>query len=206
MGRHSGIRLSDREEKSLRRLMSKTKDKREYRAASGILLRGEGKSADDVARHFGVTMKQVFSWTRFFRAKGSEGLRMKHPTGRTPKKAQQAKKIIPALLRQDPQTFGYLKGRWVLRDIAKELRKEGLSIDFSSVHRILLDLGIGLKSPKMRAPGSVHKNYRKRAEIRRYKRIAPALFKKRSSSDFRTRNGPNFSENLKERGLQKEKL
>ena len=174
MGRHAGIQLSDREEKSLRSFMSKTKDKREYRAASGILLRAERKSADDVARHFGVTRKQVFSWTRFFRAKGVAGLRMKNPTGRTPKKARQAKKIIPTLLQQDPQAFGYLKGRWVLRDIAKELHKEGISIDFSSVHRILRDLGIGLKSPKMRAPGSIHKNYRKRAEIRNYKRIAPA--------------------------------
>jgi len=189
MGRHPGIKLSEMQEKNLRKFMEKTKDKREHRAVSGILMRAEGKSADDVARHFGITKKQVFSWTRFFRAKGTKGLHMKNPTGRTPKKARQAKKIIPALLRQDPQAFGYLKGRWVLRDIAKELQKEGIAINFTSVHRILDDLGIVLKSPKMRAPGSIKKNYRKRKEIDSYKKIAPVLLKKRSSSHFKTKSG-----------------
>ena len=185
--------------------MAKTKDKREYRAASGILLRAEGKKAEDVASHLGVTIKQVFAWTRFFRAKGIAGLHMKKPTGRKPIKARIAKKILPSLLSKDPQAFGYLKGRWVLRDIAKELRKEGVQLDFSSVHRILHDIGIVLKSPKMRAPGSVQKNYRKRTQIRNYKRAASMLLKKRSSSHFKMRNGLNFSGNPSEVGLQKDK-
>ena len=189
MGRHSGIRLSDKQEQALRQFMAGTKDKREYRAASGILLRAEGKPAEDVARHLGVTMKQVFAWTRFFRAKGIHGLHMKKPTGRRPTKAKKAMRIIPSLLRQDPQAFGYLKGRWVLRDIAKELKKKGVKIDFSSIHRILRDIGIVLKSPKMRAPGSMHKNYRKRMQVRNYKRAASMLLKKTSSLDFKTRNG-----------------
>lgn len=205
MGRHSGIKLSNAQEQALRRFMAKTKDKREYRAASGILLRAEKKSAENVARHLGVTIKQVFAWTRFFRAKGITGLHMKKPTGRKPIKAQIAKKILPSLLHKDPQAFGYLKGRWVLRDIAKELRKEGVQLDFSSVHRILRDTGIVLKSPKMRAPGSMHKNYRKRAQIRNYKRAASMLLKKRYSSDSKTRNGPNFSENPSELGYQKDR-
>ena len=192
MGRHSGIRLSNVQEQALRQFMAKTKDKREYRAASGILLRAEKKSAENVAHHLGVTIKQVFAWTRFFRAKGIAGLHMKKPTGRKPTKAQAAKKILPSLLCKDPQAFGYLKGRWVLRDIAKELRKEGVSLDFSSVHRILRDIGIVLKSPKMRAPGSVHKNYRKRAQILNYKRAAGMLLKKRSSSGFRMKSGQSF--------------
>ena len=185
--------------------MAKTKEKREYRAASGILLRAEGKKAEDVASHLGVTIKQVFAWTRFFRAKGIAGLHMKKPTGRKPIKARIAKKILPSLLSKDPQAFGYLKGRWVLRDIAKELRKEGVQLDFSSVHRILHDIGIVLKSPKMRAPGSVQKNYRKRTQIRNYKRAASMLLKKRSSSHFKMRNGLNFSGNPSEVGLQKDK-
>lgn len=192
VGRHSGIKLSNKQEQALRHFMAKTKDKREYRAASGILLRAEKKSAENVAHHLGVTIKQVFAWTRFFRAKGIAGLHMKKPTGRKPVKAKKAKQIIPHLLKHDPQAFGYLKGRWVLRDIAKELRKEGLLFDFSSVHRVLRDIGIVLKSPKMRAPGSVHKNYRKREQIRSYKRAAGMLLKKTSSSDFRTRNGRSF--------------
>jgi transposase len=205
VARQSGIKLLSKQRQTLRQFMSNTKDKREYRAASGILLRAEGKKAKDVASFLGVTIKQVFAWTRFFRAKGIAGLHMKKPTGRKPIKAQIAKKIIPSLLRKDPQAFGYLKGRWVLRDIAKELRNEGLQIDFSSVHRILRDIGIVLKSPKMRAQGSMHKNYRKRTQIRNYKRAASMLLKKRSSWDFKMRNGLNFLENPRELGHEKDR-
>ena len=205
MGRRSGIRLSDKQNQTLRQFMAKTKDKREYRAASGILLRAEGKKAEDVARHLGVSIKQVFAWTRFFREKGIAGLHMKKPTGRKPIKARAAKRILPSLLSKDPQAFGYLKGRWVLRDIAKELDKEGVQLDFSSVHRILHDIGIVLKSPKMRAPGSMHKNYRKRTQIRNYKRAAGMLLKKRSSSHFKMKNGLSFSENHSELGYQKDR-
>ncbi|MBI2130549.1 helix-turn-helix domain-containing protein [Candidatus Woesearchaeota archaeon] len=180
MGRNAGIRLSANQTKALRAFAKQTKDKREYRAATGILLRGKNKSADDTARQLGVTIKQVFMWTRKYRANGVDGLKMKKQTGRNPKKKNAAKPIIAEIIDKDPQLFGFLKGRWVLRDIAKELKKEGIDINYTGVYRILKELGIKLKSPKLRAPGSIKKNYRKRAEIRRYKRIAPALLKKTS--------------------------
>jgi len=105
---------------------------------------------------------------------------LRKPPGRPPTEGNKAKSFIPELLRKDPQLFGYLKGRWVIRDIAKELRKEGISLSFQSVGRILQEMGIGLRRPKLRAPGSLRKNYRKRREIANYKAIAPALFKKGS--------------------------
>lgn len=180
MGRNPGIVLSKAQREQLRRFMGDVKDKREYRAALGVLLRGDGVSAEDVGRRLGVTVKQVFVWCRNFRAKGVDGLRMKKQTGRPATQGNEAKKIIPELLRRDPQAFGYLKGRWVLRDISRELKKEGIPLHYTSVHRVLGDLGIVLKSPKLRAPGSMHKNYYKRAEIQQYKRVAGAL-KKRAS-------------------------
>ena len=181
MGRYAGIVLSSKQKKALREFMTKTKDKGEYRAADGLLLRAEGKSAYDVSQRLGVTIKQVFVWRKKFRASGANGLLMKKATGRKTTKADATKPKIAALIDKDPQSFGYLKGRWVLRDIAKELRKEGINVHWTSVRRMLNDLGVVLKSPKLRAPGSIKKNYRKRAEIRRYKRIAPALFKKKFS-------------------------
>lgn len=182
MGRYAGIKLSRQERKQLQRFMDETKDKREFRAAQGLLSRSEGKSAEEIAINVGVTKKQVFVWTRKFRIEGINGLRVKKQTGRPPIKAQIAKTRIDELIDEDPQTFGYLKGRWVLRDIARELKKEGIGVHYSSVYRILDDVGIRLKSPKLRAPGSIRKNYYKREQIRRYKRIAPALLKK--SSDW----------------------
>lgn len=178
MGRKAGIALPNDQRKQLAHFMNETKDKREYRAALGVLLRGDGKSAKEVGRQLGVTVKQVFEWCHDFRTKGTDGLQMRKPTGRPAVHGDKAKRVIPKLLKKDPQAFGYLKGRWVLRDIARELKKEGIDLHYTSVHRILDDLGIVLKSPKLRAPGSIRKNYRKRAEIRRYKRIAGALLKK----------------------------
>jgi transposase len=203
MGRHAGLQLSRAQRRQLRRFMNKTKNKSEFRAAQGLLLRAEEKSVEEIARHFGVTMKQVFVWTRKFRIGGVDGLRVKKQTGRPATKARFAKPRIEELIDEDPQVFGYLKGRWVLRDIACELKKEGVDIHYSSVHRILGDLGIGLKSPKLRAPGSIKKNYRKREQIGRYKRIAPALFKKKFSSDSKTRSGPTSSRKSSGVGLEK---
>lgn len=178
MGRYPGVHLSGVEVRQLRRFMDETENKHEFRAAQGLIARSEGKSAEDVALNVGVTKKQVFMWTRKFRSDGIEGLHVKKQTGRPPTTAKAAKPIIETLIDEDPQSFGYLKGRWVLRDIARELKKEGVNIHYSSVYRILDDLGIKLKSPKLRAPGSIRKNYYKREQIKRYKRIAPALLKK----------------------------
>jgi len=180
MGRKVGIALPNVQRERLARFMNEVKDKREYRAALGVLLRGDGKSAREVGRQLGVTMKQVFEWCHDFRARGTDGLRMKKQTGRPAIEGNKAKRVIPELLKKDPQAFGYLKGRWVLRDISRELKKEGIDLHYTGVHRVLRDLGIVLKSPKLRAPGSIRKNYRKRAEIRRYKRVASALLKKGS--------------------------
>lgn len=180
MGRSPGIVLSLAQRERLRRFMDGAVDKREYRAALGVLMRGDGRSAGYVGRQLGVSVKQVFVWCRLFRADGVEGLRMRVQTGRPAVEGDKAKGVIPDLLRKDPQSFGYLKGRWVLRDISRELKKEGISLHYSSVHRVLGDLGIVLKTPRLRAPGSMYKNYGKRAEIERYKRVAGALLKNES--------------------------
>ena len=175
-----GIVLSKAGRVRLAAFAEDVKDKREYRAALGVLLRGEGKSAKEVGTRLGVTKKQVFVWCQKFRSGGCAALRVRKQTGRPARVGKAAKRVIPALLRQDPQAFGYLKGRWVLRDVARELKKEGIRVHYTHVRTILGDLGIGLKQPQLRAPGSIRKDYRKRAEIRRYRRIAPALLKKGS--------------------------
>lgn len=178
MDKKKGTVLSKAQREQLTRFMNEVKDKREYRAALGVLMRGDGKSAEEVGDQLGVTKKQVFEWCHKFRTKGADGLRMKKQTGRPATEGDKAKKAVPELLKKDPQAFGYLKGRWVLRDISRELEKEGINLNYTGVHRVLGDIGIVLKSPKLRAPGSIHKNYYKRAEIQRYKRAAGALLKK----------------------------
>lgn len=189
MSRKSGINLTPTQEMQLKKFAKTTRDAREYRSALGVLSRGEGKSAQEVADHLRVTKKQVFAWCRKYREHSVAGLRVKKQTGRPATQGNAAKKIIPKLLKQDPQAFGYLKGRWVVRDISKALKSEGVHLSFQSVHRILDDLNIGLKMPRLRAPGSIRKNYSKRRVIKNYKRMAAALLKKESPSRFRTKNG-----------------
>lgn len=179
MGRKAGLGLSIREKKVLNKFMRAAKDAREYRAALGILLRAEKKSADEVGKKLGVTIKQVFMWCRKFKEQGVSGLKIKTQTGRIPRAKNKAKEVLPQLLHQDPQSFGFLKGKWVLRDISKQLKKEGINLNYTGVRRALSDLDIVQKMPKLRAPGSIVKNYKKREEIRRYKQIAAALLKKR---------------------------
>lgn len=177
MVREAGIKLTPFQKSELKKFMNSTKEVREYRASQGVLLRAEGKTAAEAAMQFNVKKDRIFVWCRKYKKKGVLGLKMGKPTGRKPKKSIKAKKIIPQLLKKDPQAFGFLKGRWVVRDIAKALKEEELDISFKQVHRILNDLDLTLKQPQLRAPGSIKKNYRKRKEIRNYRRIAPALKK-----------------------------
>lgn len=189
MGRKSGIVLTSMQASALHCFSSSVKNVKEHRRVVAVLLRGGGQSADAVARKLGVNSRKVQEWTKAFREKGVAGLRIKKQPGRPPKKASDAKKIIPKLLSSNPMAFGYLKQRWVLRDISRELKKEGVSLHYTSVGRILDDLGIVWKRPQLRAPGSIRKNYRKRREIADYKRVSAALLKKRLGSRSRTKNG-----------------
>jgi transposase len=179
MPNQSGIKLSNNQKKILKKFMQKVKDKREYRAALGILLRGEGKAALFVAQKLSVTIKQVFVWCRKFKEDGITALQVKKQSGRPAKEGVKAKELIPKLLKQDPEAFGFLKGKWVLRDISRQLKKEGINLNYTGVRRVLTNLKIRQKKPILRAPGSIKKNYQKRAEIKRYKRIAAALLKKK---------------------------
>ncbi len=175
-----GIELSEGEKNGLRKGIATVKDNKSFRAMTGVLLRSEGHPAQSVAKNLGVSQKQVFVWCKSYKDRGMNGLQLRKPPGRTAREGDKAKKRIPDLLKKDPQLFGFLKGRWVLRDISKELKKEGINLSYQSVGRVLGDLGIPLVRPKLRAPGSLKKNYAKRREIKNYKMTASALQKRGS--------------------------
>lgn len=180
MGSPAGIEITSKEQAEIRLMMKEVDDKGSFRAMTGVLLRSEGKGAREVAESLGTTKKQVFTWCRKYKFEGLPGLIFKKPTGRPALEGKKAKRRIPALLKTQPADFGYLKGRWVLRDISKQLKEEGINISYPQVGRVLKDLGIPLRRPKLRAPGSIKKNYAKRKQIRNYKKIGAALEKKGS--------------------------
>jgi transposase len=165
--------------RALEEFTSKTKDKLEYIRGRALVLRAQGKNGDEVARELGVSRGSVYEWESRYAKSGIDGLRRKYSTGRPPVKKTKAMKIIPQLMKKDPKLFGFLKGRWVVRDIAKEIEKEtGIGISKTHVERMLQELDLSYKRPKLHVKSDDPNYYRKKREVRSYQRIAPALEKK----------------------------
>ncbi|MEP0824062.1 MAG: helix-turn-helix domain-containing protein [Nitrososphaera sp.] len=145
-------------------------------------MRWRGKKAKDVARELNVCEGAIFKWERVYRKAGVDALRRRKASGRPAYKKPAARKLIPELMKKDPQAYGYLKGRWVVRDISRALREEGVDISPTQVHGLLGELGLSYKRPKLDVKRSDDPSYtRKEKEVRAYKQIAPALEKRGSS-------------------------
>jgi len=172
------FRLTRQERRHLDRFVREARDKQEYARGTAILMRWRGKKAKDVARELNVCMGAVFKWEHVYRRRGLDGLRSRKPTGRPPVRGKKAREMIPELMKKDPQSFGFLKGRWVIRDISKALKEEGVDIGPTQVHGILNDLDLSYKRPKLDVKSDDPSLARKEREIRSYKRVAPALEKR----------------------------
>jgi transposase len=174
------LRLDRKEKRELKRLLSITQDKKEYRRALGVLMRAQKRRVIDIARELNVSIDAVERWVRAYRKRGIDGIRVRKPTGRPAEKRKPAEARMKELLKQDPQAFGFLKGRWVVRDISKALSAEGIEVSRSYVHDMLKGLGLTYKRPKLTVKSNDPNYYRKAKEVRNYKRAASALAKKGS--------------------------
>lgn len=172
------FKLTRKERRHLEKFVRETKDKREYARGTAILMRWRGKTAKEVARELNVCDRAVFKWERVYRRMGVDGLKRRKASGRPAIKKPAAKRLIPEIMKKDPQSFGFLKGRWVVRDISKALKQEGVEISPTQVHGILDDLGLSYKRPKLTVESDDPSFARKEREIKHYKRIAPALEKR----------------------------
>src|SRR6266851_5294311 len=107
-------------------------------------------------------------WLRAYRKRGGiEGITARKPSGRPAMKRKPAEARIRELLKQDPQAFGFLKGRWVVRDIAKALSQDGIKISKSYVQDMLRGLDLAYKRPKLEVKSNDDPNYyRKAKEVR----------------------------------------
>lgn len=171
-------RLTRKERRHLERFVRETRDKGEYARGTALLMRWRGKKAKDVARELNVSMDAVFKWERLFRRHGLDGLRHRKASGRPAVKRPAAKRLIPGLMKKDPRAFGFLAGRWTVRDVSKALKSEGVDISPTQVHGVLGDLGLSFKRPKLTVESNDPSFARKEREIRRYKQVAPALAKR----------------------------
>lgn len=172
------FKLARKERRHLERFIRDSKDKLEYARATAILMRWRGRKVKDVARELNVCMGTVFKWENTYRRCGVDGLRTKAIPGRPAVKRPAAKKLIPELMKKDPRLFGYLKGRWVVRDISKALKSEGVEISPTQVHGMLKELGLSYKRPKLTVDSNDPNYARKEREVKSYKQVAPALEKR----------------------------
>jgi transposase len=174
----SGFRLIGKRVTELQNFLKNTNDKFEHVRALAILNRHNGMTAEEAANSLHVTAVAVFNWCKRYREHGIDGIRRKKPSGRPPVVKNKAKEIIPKLLKQDPQAFGYLKGRWVVRDIADALNEEGIEIGFRYVCNILKELGLAYKRPKLTVKSDDSQYARKERQVKNYKQASAMLAKK----------------------------
>lgn len=171
------LKLDGKQKYRLRRFMATTRDKDEYRRAAAVMMRYKRRKVKDITRELGVCIDSVETWVRGYREHGIDGIRSRKRTGRRPKKRAVAERRIKELLKREPSAFGFLKGRWVVRDIAKALRAEGIEVSRSYVHVMLKDLGFAYKRPKLTVKSDDPNYHRKEREVKNYKKVASALKK-----------------------------
>jgi len=172
------LRLDRKQKRELRKFLDRTKDKKEYRRGTAILMRSRKRRVKDIAKELNVSIDAVVRWIRSYRRHGLDGLKARKRTGRSPKIRSRAEKRIREILKQDPQAFGFLKGRWVIRDVAKALNMEGIKASRSYVHYILRSLGLTYKRPKLTVKSNDPNYSRKAREVSSYKKASSALAKR----------------------------
>jgi transposase len=175
------LELSRVQKKELLLLMKSTSDKEEYRRAYAIKQKMEGLSYRTIAKDMGVNYRTVYDWIDNYRKNGLNGIRNKRKNGgrrpmiSIPKNKAMIKDI---LLNKSPRTFGYLKNTWSIRLLAIYLSSLlGINVSRSQMWRIIHDLGIVYKQPKLEL--EKEENYEEKKEkIDRYRKVSHALLKK----------------------------
>jgi transposase len=178
------LELSIVQKKELFSFMKSTKDKEEYRRASAIKQKMERIPYRTIAKNLGVNYRNVYDWINNYRKYGLDGIRNKRKNGgrkpviSTDKNKEIVKDIV---LNKSPKTFGYLKNTWSIRLLATYLSLLlEMNVSPMQTWRIIQDLGIVYKQPKLELEKGVDYN-EKKGKIDRYKKVSSALFKKDST-------------------------
>jgi transposase len=175
------LELSKEQKKELLLFMRCTRDKEEYRRAYAVKQKMDGIPYRVIAKDIGVNYRNVYDWIDNYRKDGLNGIRNKRKNGgrravlTTAKNKEMIKDIV---LYKSPTAFGYLKNTWSVRLLATYLSSLlGMNVSRSQTWRIIHDLGIVYKQPKINLKKSDDYEQKKN-KIDRYKKISRALLKK----------------------------
>jgi len=177
------LEVSKEQKKELLLFMKSTRDKEEYRRAYAVKQKMEGVSYRTIAKDIDVNYRNVYDWIDNYRNDGLDGIRNKRKNGgrraviTTAKNTEMIKDIV---LNESPQTFGYLKNTWSIRLLATYLTSLlGMNVSRSQTWRIIHDLGIVYKQPKLELEKEREEDYEEKKEkIDNYKKVSRALLKK----------------------------
>ncbi|MDR4492389.1 MAG: helix-turn-helix domain-containing protein [Candidatus Nitrosocosmicus sp.] len=162
--------------------MKRTHDKEEYRRAYAIKQKFDGISYKAIANDLNVNYRNVFDWINNYRKDGLEGIRNRRKYGgRRPviSTAKNKEMIKDIILNKSPTSFGYLKNTWSIRLLATYLISLlGMNVSRMQTWRIIHDLGIVYKQPKLELEKEKDDDYEEKKEkIDRYKKVSHALLK-----------------------------
>ena len=133
----------------------------------------------------GVNYRSVYDWIDNYRKCGLDGIRNKRKNGgRKPviSTAKNREMIKDIILYKSPQTFGYLKNTWSVRLLATHLTSLlGMNVSPKQTWRIIHDLGIVYKQPKLELEKKGDDYEEKKEKIDRYRKVSRALLKKDTS-------------------------
>jgi transposase len=175
----SKLNLTTGQKNSIRRLMKKTTDKRHYRRLLAVLQKSNGRTFEDIAKEHGVSIRSVQRWLSAYLQIGMEGLEIKKTGSTQSRITDEDREIILSVLFNDPNIFGYVRNTWSLRSLAKCLTEElDIPISFRHLQRILKDMGIRCKRPKLELEHGADYDEGKK-QVNNYKQVASALKKRK---------------------------
>lgn len=177
------LEVSKVQKRDLILFMKSTRDKEEYRRAYAVKQKMEGIPYRTIAKDLNVNYRNVYDWIDNYRKFGLDGIRNKRknsgkrPMISTPKNKEMIKDIV---LNQSPKTFGYLKNTWSIRLLATYLTSLlGMNVSRMQTWRIIHDLGIVYKQPKLELQKDRNDDYeQKKKKIDGYMKVSRALLKK----------------------------
>ena len=176
----SKLNLTTGQKNNLMSLMKNTTtDKRLYRRLLAILQKSNGRTFEDIAKEHGVSIRSVQRWISAYLQTGTKGLEIRKPGGAKFRITDEDKEIMLSVLFNDPNIFGYIRNTWSLRSLAKCLTEElDIPISFRHLQRILKDMGIRCKRPKLELEHGPDYDEGKK-QVQNYKQIASALKKRK---------------------------
>jgi transposase len=136
-----------------KRIFTSRRAEQQWSREQGIKMVHSGYKVQDVAEHFGVSVRSVFKWLAAFSEAGQEGLRAKGGAGRPPKVSQEQMRQIAWTVRDHtPNQLGFESGLWTLRLIGEVIKRDlGLSLSKPTLSKVMAELGFTPQRPLHRA-------------------------------------------------------